>query len=293
MHSELGVGAPSFTSDLRLNYNIEDFGGKRPSHISMTEMPYADYLFRKIDVPFDVYKNQGSNMNILAQTITGSPDVARPLGLQRSLNLRETEDAFIEADKLKMKMDIPSVEKQFKVFDDQQLVRVELFDKLKKDRNAITSSIGTEKQQLAANKAYTNIRELFKNEVAQTSVSTKNNQTMHDQVELLSKSKTWNLMPLIDDTIDVLKTTGSKDKAMNLKDLRDQLKVLQVSRMTNASLEKGEVLKRTAAVNNIIDLVGGDRKIPARLTDSEGPASQYPKNIKRLGLAKGGLASRR
>lgn len=293
MHSELGVGAPSFTSDLRLNYNIEEFGGKRPSHISMTEIPYADYLFRKIDVPFDVYKNQGSNMNILAQTITGSPDIARPLGLQRSLNLRETEDAFIEADKLKMKTDIASVEKQFKVFDDQQLVRDELFDKLKKDRNAITSSIGTEKQQLAANKAYTNIRELFKNEVAQTSVSTKNNQTMIDQVELLAKSKTWNLIPLIDDTIDVLKATGSTDKATNLKDLRDQLKVLGASRMAKASLEKGEVLKRDVALNNIISLVGGDRKIPARLTDSEGPASQYPKNVKRLGLAKGGLASRR
>jgi len=293
MHSELGVGAPSFTSDLRLNYNIEDFGGKRPSHISMTEMPYADYLFRKIDVPFDVYKNQGSNMNILAQTITGSPDVARPLGLQRSLNLRETEDAFVEADKLKMKVDIPSVEKQFKVFEEQEKVRADLFDKLKKDRNAITSSIGTEKQQLAANKAYTNIRELFKNEVAQMSVSTKNNQTMLDQIELLAKSKTWNLMPLIDDTIDVLKSTGSKDKAMTLKDLRDQLKVLQASRMPKASLEKGEVLKRDAALNNVIALVGGNRKVPARLTDSEGPASQYPKNIKRLGLAKGGLASRR
>jgi hypothetical protein len=293
MHAELGVGAPSFTSDLRLNYNIEDFGGKRPSNISMTEIPRADYEFRKIDVPFDVYKNQGSNMNILAQTITGSPDIARPLGLQRSLNFRETEDAFVEADKLKMKTDIPSVEKQFKVFEEQEKVRNELFDKLKKDRNAITSSIGTEKQQLAANKAYSNIRELFKNEVAQTSVSTKNNQTMLDQIELLAKSKTWNLMPLIDDTIDVLKRTGSTDKATNLKDLRDQLKVLGTSRMAKVSLEKGEILKRDTALNNVIALIGGDRKVPARLTDSEGPASQYPKNIKRLGLAKGGLASRR
>jgi len=51
--------------------------------------------------------------------------------------------------------------------------------------------------------------------------------------------------------------------------------------------------ERTEAVNAVRRLVGGEERVPKKLEGAEGPASQYPKNVKRLGLAKGGLASRR
>jgi len=290
-HKEIDVGAPSFTKDLRLNYNTEEFGGNRPQNISQTEIPYADYLFRRVDMPLKQYQDR--DMNIMAQTITGSPDVARPLGLPRSLNYRETEDAFLEADKLKMKVDIPFVEKQLKAFVDQDATQERLYKEIAKSRNALNFSIGTEKQALAANKAYSNIRDLLRNEFTHTAATTSSEQTTLARIESMSKSSTLRLVPTIQDTIEVLKKNGAEDKAVVLEDLLDQLKVLQGSKMARQSAEKGDVIKRNKAIDNIRDLVGGERKVPAKVQDSEAPASQYPKNIKRLGLAKGGLATRR
>lgn len=290
-HKEIDVGAPSFTKDLRLNYNTTEFGGNRPDHISLTEIPYADYLFRRVDMPLKEY--QSRDMNIMAQTITGSPEVARPLGLPRSLNYRETEDAFLEADKLKMRVDIPFVEKQLKRFEEQDAVQDRLYKEIAKSRNALNFSIGTEKQALAANKAYSNIRDLLKNEVSHTTATTSSEQTTLARLEAMSKSSTLRLIPTIEDAIEVLRRNGAEDKAATLEELRTQLKVLQGSKMARQSAERGDVIKRNEAVDNIRALIGGERKVPAKVKDSEFPASQYPKNIKRLGLAKGGLASRR
>ena len=50
-HMELEVGATSFTSDLRLNYRDDAFGGPVVKNISYTEIPYADYMFRRVNMP--------------------------------------------------------------------------------------------------------------------------------------------------------------------------------------------------------------------------------------------------
>ncbi len=97
-HHELNVGATSFTRDLRLNYYNPEFGGPNVKNISYTDIPYADYLFRRVDMPLSAYEKElGKDFNYMAQAITGSPDIARPLGLPRSLIFRETEDAFLES----------------------------------------------------------------------------------------------------------------------------------------------------------------------------------------------------
>lgn len=110
-HFELNVGAISFTKDPNLNYYIEKFGGKEAKNISQVEIPYAEYEFRRVNMPLTAYDNQ--DLNYLARAITGSPDVARPLSLPRSQTFKETEDAFVEADKLKVTQDVADISEKF------------------------------------------------------------------------------------------------------------------------------------------------------------------------------------
>jgi hypothetical protein len=110
-HFELNVGAISFTKDPNLNYFIEKFGGKEAKNVSQVEIPYAEYEFRRVNMPLDAYNKQ--DINYLARAITGSPDVARPLSLPRSQLFKETEDAFVEADKLTVTQDVAGVSEKY------------------------------------------------------------------------------------------------------------------------------------------------------------------------------------
>jgi hypothetical protein len=128
-HLELHVGASSFTKDLRLNYR--EFGGQEPKNVYYTSIPYADYEFRKVNMSVQDYV--AKDMNTIASTITGSPDVARPLSLPRSLAFRETEDAFVEADKLKMQatpQDFKEIKKSYELFDKQERASASIYRKI-------------------------------------------------------------------------------------------------------------------------------------------------------------------
>ncbi len=127
-HMELEVGATSFTSDLRLNYRDDAFGGPVVKNISYTEIPYADYMFRRVDMPLSAYTKK--DMNTIARTITGDPTVARPLSLPRNLGYKETEDAFVESEKLKIQTDFNKIEKQYKLIEQQETNRKRLTNKL-------------------------------------------------------------------------------------------------------------------------------------------------------------------
>ena len=86
----------------------------------------------------------------------------------------------------------------------------------------------------------------------------------------------------IPDVIESLEKVGSKDKAEALKVLEKQFNMLRKINVDSSSPNvkmSAAVEKEIEAVNNIRDLVGGDYK------DKE--------TKKRIGLAKGGLASRR
>lgn len=301
-HMELDVGATSFTSDLRLNYRNEPFGGPVVKNISYTEIPYADYIFRKVDMPLEAYTKK--DMNTIARVITGDPTVARPLALPRNLGYKETEDAFVESEKLKIQTDFNKIEKQYKLIEQQETNRNRLTNKLldvvnRTDKDGLTLidniKASTEKPK-EVYETYTTIKGLFKNEFRHTggAAATKagmlpvpdSNQTFISSLGKLAKTTTV-------DTIDAvslsLERSGSKDKALALKELSKNLKTIQtipmyVPRGSTPKDIADMIATQTKAANNIRDLIGNDFKI----VDPDNP-----KNIKRIGLAKGGLASRR
>jgi hypothetical protein len=99
-HDELKVGGTSFTKDIGLGASSLKFGGKYAENYVYTDIPYASYEFARINMPTKDYATK--DMNVIAQTITGSPKVVRPLSLDRNM-YNETEDVFIESEKLKTK----------------------------------------------------------------------------------------------------------------------------------------------------------------------------------------------
>ena len=301
-HMELEVGATSFTSDLRLNYRDDAFGGPVVKNISYTEIPYADYMFRRVDMPLSAYSKK--DMNTIARTITGDPTVARPLSLPRSLGYRETEDAFVESEKLVIQTDFSKVEKQYGLIKQQETNRKTLTNKLldvvnKTDKDGLTliDNIrdATEKPK-EVYETYNTIKGLFKNEFRHTGnkpaakdgklPTPDSNQTFISVLNKLAKTTTVNT---IDAIAFSLERSGSVDKALALKELSKNLKSIQTVPMyipsgSSPSDIADLVATQTKAANNIRDLIGNDFK----LVD---PAN--PKNTKRIGLAKGGLASRR
>ena len=300
-HLELNVGATSFTKDLRLNYNNPAFGGKIPENISYTEIPYADYLFRRVDLPLDAYYKQ--DMNVIAQAITGDPSIARPIGLPRNLGYKETEDAFVETEKLQMKTDFDKVKKQYaslglqeKVTDHLNNKLFELANKIDKDGLTLIDNIkqGTERTKDVYD-SYNTVKNLFKNEFRHTGgkAATKagwlpvadSNQSVI--VGLTTRASTRNVN-IIDNLALSLERSGSTDKALALQELSKNLKTLQTIPKSKERFSKEDIKDfintQTKAANNIRDLVGNDFKI----VDPDNP-----KNTKRIGLAKGGLASRR
>ncbi len=95
---ELGLKAVSFTSDPAMNIARSGFGGKNPERYIYTEMPRAEYEFKRVNMTPKEYDER--DMNAIVRSLTGSDNVIRPLSLPRS-NYKETEDALIEVDKFK------------------------------------------------------------------------------------------------------------------------------------------------------------------------------------------------
>jgi hypothetical protein len=98
VHSELNVGGTSFTRDVNLNMENTSFGGPNPQQIIYTEIPYADFMFKRVNMNPKDYSDK--NLNVIAQTINGSDRVVRPLSLPRS-NFKETEEVITETDKIR------------------------------------------------------------------------------------------------------------------------------------------------------------------------------------------------
>jgi len=303
---ELNVGATSFTSDARFNYANTSFGGTNPENIVQTSIPYADYEFRRINMARDKYtkSSTGGDMNTIARSITGSPTVARPLGLPRSIGMRESEDAFTESEKLAISRNMYETEKKTPLFKQQEDIFNTTMDRLQELRNNFLSpnslkpikegGLGSEEVQ--ALKAYRLIRGLIRNEFRETggkaaseagfkAIVTSNQSTasrLNSKIARSNLVRSFDLTKFIPDVISTLEKVGSKDKAEALTVLQQQFKTLQKndigSATTNTEMTSA-IKEETKAVDAIRDLVGGDYR------DKE--------NKKRIGLAKGGLASRR
>lgn len=107
-HSELNIGATSFTRDVNLGLNksaqmdaaygqgTSKFGGANPKNYIKTTIPYPEYKFLRINMSVPEYDNM--DLNVLAKAVSGDPVNTRPVGLPRS-TFYEHEDAVIEPDK--------------------------------------------------------------------------------------------------------------------------------------------------------------------------------------------------
>jgi hypothetical protein len=304
-HTELNIGATSFTKDIRFNLSDPRFGGKEPANILETKIPYADYEFRRINMPMEQYRKSMGNgdMNTIARSITGSPTVARPLGIPRSLGLKETEDAFTESEKLAISRNMRETEKKIPLAEQQDKVKRMAMYKLQSIKDDFLNPEtmkpvkegGRGSEEVQALNAYRTLRSIIRNEFRETGGAAalkagetpiiKSSQTTAGRLKMFAKNQSDIYMEVDDfipKVINTLEKVGSKDKAEALKVLENQFKVLRkynVGMETPSSVLKDINREEIKAVDAIRDLVGGTYR------DKE--------TKKRIGLARGGLASRR
>ena len=253
-HAELKVGAISFTKDLNLNYFVEKFGGKEAKNISETTIPYADYEFRRVNMPLNSYEEK--DLNYIARTITGSPTVARPLSLPRSQTFKETEDAFVEADKLKITQNLEPVKEKYGMIARRTEAIDDAFSKLE---TYDASPVATKQDPLSSYEAYRNIRTLFKELRKQSDVTS--TKTGYGQNYLVALEKFGPaLINIINDVQFAFKNQKAmkgSDKPSLLASFKEQLEILtnygQLNPITG-DFERASVKEKTKAMNKIQQL---------------------------------------
>ena len=271
-HSEMMVGAPSFTKDLNLGFRGTPFGGTKPQNYVVTEIPYADYVFSKINMAPEKYDRK--DMNTILRAVTGAPGVVRPIGLPRA-GFLETEDMMLEAEKLRVKgrdAKLRSGEKDVaKVLatGGKGLAR----PTMKREEETVseymklarTSTNPKEKMKLAY-MSYTGIKDLMNSYLDMaTATSTKSGLGQQYQAAINNFADFSGIQRQMREVADILDAGGAKQKAQNLYELTDKLKKFQQSEPTISTAV--DEAKRTKPLNEVMKLT--------------------PK------LAKGGLASRR
>jgi hypothetical protein len=271
-HSEMMVGAPSFTKDLNLGFRGTPFGGTKPENYVVTEIPYADYVFNKINMAPEKYDRK--DMNTILRAVTGAPGVVRPIGLPRA-GFLETEDMMLEAEKLRVKganAKLRSGEKdvaQVLGAGGKGLSRATMkgeeevvseYMKL-----ARTTPNPKEKMKLAY-MSYTGIKDLMNSYLDMaTATSTKSGLGQQYQAAINNFADYSGIQRQMREVGDILWDGGAKQKAQNLYELSDKLKKFQQSEP--AISKATDEAKRTKPLDEVRKFV--------------------PK------LAKGGLASRR
>lgn len=224
-HSEMLVGAPSFTRDINLGMRGSPFGGTNPKNYVVTEIPYADYVFGRINMAADKYDKK--DINTILRSVTGAPDVVRPVSLPRAGYL-ETEDMIVEAEKLRVKGSSPKLRSAEKDVAEagvplrsQHKAMEELVDK------QITKVLDTDDTKEAvrnAYKAYGMIRELtnsYLDMAKGTSVKTGLGQQYQQAINLFAES---NIARDMDKVADILAAGGATQKSRNLYLLKEKLR---------------------------------------------------------------------
>ncbi len=183
-HSEMTVGAPSFTKDPNLNTLIPKFGGEDVGAYGSVNFPYADYLYRRVNMPAKTYdlanKGRGGDpleaMSLYNRAISGADDNAVPISLPKGYHL-ESEDMFIEADKLKKmgferpaskKGDVDARQQIAKAISEKDLTTTNLS---KVGDSYEMFKTGAENKRVSEKdiyKMYSDVRSLFKQELSRS-----------------------------------------------------------------------------------------------------------------------------
>jgi len=271
-HSEMYVGAPSFTKDLNLGFRGTPFGGTDPKNYVVTEIPYADYVFNKINMAPEKYDIK--DMNTILRAVTGAPGVVRPISLPRA-GFLETEDMMVEAEKLRVKgknAKLRSAETDVSEAlqgGGKDVIRVEV----KKEEELVSEYMKTARQSndpkermKLAYMSYTGIKDLMNSYIGMgKATSTKTGLGQQYQAAINFFADYSGIQRQMREVGDILWDGGAKQKAQNLYELSDKLKKFQQSEPAISTAV--DEAKRTKPLDEVRKFV--------------------PK------LAKGGLASRR
>lgn len=280
-HSEMYVGAPSFTKDLNLGIRGSQFGGTNPQNYIVTEIPYADYVFNKINMAPEKYDQK--DMNTILRAVTGAPGVVRPVGLPRA-GFLETEDMMVEAEKLRVKganTKLRSGEKDVaqvlqtggKGLSRATMKRIE--ENVSETMKLARTSTNPKEQMKMAYMSYQGIKNLMNSYLdmaTATSTKTGLGQQYQAAIDFFAGSagktdspESISINRQIRDVADILDAGGAKQKAQNLYELIDRLNKFKQSEPAISTAT--DEAKRTKPLDEVRKLV--------------------PK------LAKGGFASRR
>lgn len=219
-HDELNVGAPSLTSDLNLNFTSSRFGGKEPENFVSYEMPYADYVFSRVNMSVDQYEKK--DLNTIAKSITGVPGKARPLNLPRA-DMFETESAMPEMDKMRRRSDVQTqteiAEKipEYEKYRSRQKAAGENINKI------VSETKGVEMTQRQALDTYRNAKEYLyaiSNMGKLTTVKTGMGHSYGAAIAQLQFKS-----PVFKRAADVLRKNNAAEKADNLESLYNLVNV--------------------------------------------------------------------
>lgn len=261
-HEELMVGAPSFTSDLNLNAKSDSFGGTNPENILYTKIPYADYVFTRINMRPDAY--DAKDLGTIARSINGSSTVVRPISLPRA-GYFEKEDMMVEADKLRLSSGAKDMKSL--IAPSNRDASPEMYNETAKRFNATLKNAVKTKSVADAYTAYGGVRDLMSviNNMA-SNVSVKGGRGHQAATKLNSFFDKADKLSKIDElnkVADILDIAGAKQKAQTLRNFTKTLSEYG-SNFGGDAVEEAARMKELGAVFNAAEK-----------------------------LAKGGLASRR
>ena len=232
-HAEMYVGAPSFTKDLNLGFNAATFGGRNPQNYLYTEIPYADYMFSRINMSTGNYDKK--DMNTIIRAITGAPDVVRPISLPRA-GFNETEDMMLEANKLRVKGKNPTLKgvstdsefsnEQF----NQALTGIKTKAEVVEDRDVtkeyIKKTVESKNPKEAAKLAYmsyTSLRDLMNSYMSMSKGAIRAGTGQQYQSTIDQMVDYGGIVRELPKVADILDSIGAKQKAQNLRQLREVL----------------------------------------------------------------------
>lgn len=220
--AELNVNIVSFGKDPNLHFKTSSFGAANPERFVAVEIPYADYVFSRVNMPQTAYSEK--NLNVIARAISGAPKHVRPLGLPRD-GMFETEDSIVDFEKvtrgtgmLKLPDDelIPKVETFKKDLSERQAKMIKLRDSADAYRKA--------KDLPTANVLYRDIRDYAKMLFSNAKItSTKTGLGQRFDIDVGN-------MPVRTETMREVAATlrkgGSKERADLLDKIADNIKIV-------------------------------------------------------------------
>jgi len=218
-HDELLVNAPSMTRDLNLNFTSSRFGGTDKENFVSSTIPYADYVFMRVNMPEQAYESK--NLDTIAQTISGVPGQARALQLPRA-EYFETESAMVEADKLRLNANTKTegvIEGKANQYTEFKQRRIDAGNALQSMSSNIYKNNDfnlTEKDARSVYSITRNYLGAISGMSKQTSVKTGIGQSYPVELARLAKHR-----KLFRDVANTLRQAGAEEKANNLERLAD------------------------------------------------------------------------